>query len=227
LNEKSRITPEPRGLTPQEDGEARWEQGGPACGHARHGTGARRRRTAGVGVRIYRRMGLGLSITGPSRSLIASTVLGLPGAAGWGTALIVGIPLGTWLSARGSITWRAPGWGEVGRRFAGGMLMGDRRDARGGLQHRQRVDRPLGARDEQPDRADSGLGRSTSSALRWSGRPDAPRGLSPPGPCASTRTSLGSVRHTRRLVGQVRALLDNLTADALALGRTTGRTRSA
>jgi len=70
--------------------------------------------------------GWGLSITGPSRSLIESTVLGMPGAAGWGTALVVGIPLGTWLSARarGPVTWRAPGWAEVGRRFAGGGLMG-------------------------------------------------------------------------------------------------------
>jgi hypothetical protein len=70
--------------------------------------------------------GWGLSITGPSRSLIESTVLGMPGAAGWGTALVVGIPLGTWLSARarGPVSWRAPGWAELGRRFAGGALMG-------------------------------------------------------------------------------------------------------
>jgi hypothetical protein len=68
----------------------------------------------------------GLSITGPSRSLIESTVLGIQGAAGWGTALVVGIPLGTWISARaqGPVTWRSPGWTEVGRRLAGGGLMG-------------------------------------------------------------------------------------------------------
>jgi uncharacterized protein len=68
----------------------------------------------------------GLSITGPSRSLVESTVLRMPGAAGWGTGLIVGIPIGTWVSARaqGPITWRLPGRAELGRRFAGGVLMG-------------------------------------------------------------------------------------------------------
>jgi hypothetical protein len=70
--------------------------------------------------------GWGLSITGPSRSLIESTILGMPGAAGWGTALLVGIPLGTWVSARarGRVSWRSPGGAELGRRFAGGVLMG-------------------------------------------------------------------------------------------------------
>ncbi len=70
--------------------------------------------------------GWGLSITGPSRSLIESTVLGMPDVAEWGAGLVVGIPLGTWLSARarGPVTWRAPGWAEAGRRFAGGVLMG-------------------------------------------------------------------------------------------------------
>jgi uncharacterized protein len=70
--------------------------------------------------------GWGLSITGPSRSLIESTILGMPDAAGWGTALVVGIPLGTWLSARarGLVSWRAPGWLEFGRRLGGGLLMG-------------------------------------------------------------------------------------------------------
>lgn len=68
----------------------------------------------------------GLSITGPSRSLIESTLLAMPEAAGWGTALIVGIPVGTWLSARarGPVTWRTAGWAELGRRLAGGALMG-------------------------------------------------------------------------------------------------------
>lgn len=58
--------------------------------------------------------------------MIESMVLGMPGAAGWGTALIVGIPIGTWLSARacGPVRRRAPGRGELGRRFAGGLLMG-------------------------------------------------------------------------------------------------------
>jgi hypothetical protein len=70
--------------------------------------------------------GWGLSITGPSRSLVESTVLGMPGAAGFGTALVVGIPLGSWLSARarGRVGWRTPGRGELRRRFTGGLLMG-------------------------------------------------------------------------------------------------------
>jgi hypothetical protein len=68
----------------------------------------------------------GLSITGPSRSLVESTVLHMPGAAGWGTGLIVGIPIGAWLSARarGPLTWRLPARAELGRRFTGGVLMG-------------------------------------------------------------------------------------------------------
>ncbi|MGH7391550.1 MAG: YeeE/YedE thiosulfate transporter family protein [Candidatus Rokuibacteriota bacterium] len=68
----------------------------------------------------------GLSITGPSRSLVESTVLGLPGAADWGTAMVVGVPVGTWLSARaqGPVAWRRPAWPEMGRRFGGGLLMG-------------------------------------------------------------------------------------------------------
>lgn len=70
--------------------------------------------------------GWGLSITGPSRSLIESTVLRMPGTAGWGTGLIVGIPVGTWLSARagGPITWRLPTRAELARRFTGGVFMG-------------------------------------------------------------------------------------------------------
>ncbi len=40
--------------------------------------------------------------------------------------IVVGIPLGTWLSARahGPVTWWAPRWPELGRRFAGSGLMG-------------------------------------------------------------------------------------------------------
>jgi hypothetical protein len=41
-------------------------------------------------------------------------------------ALVIGIPLGTWLSARarGPVAWRTPGTAELGRRLAGGVLMG-------------------------------------------------------------------------------------------------------
>ncbi len=68
----------------------------------------------------------GLSMTGPSRSIVESTVLGVPGAADWGTAMVVGVPVGTWLSAwaRGPVAWRRPAWPEMGRRLGGGLLMG-------------------------------------------------------------------------------------------------------
>lgn len=68
----------------------------------------------------------GLSMTGPSRSIVESTVLGVPGAADWGTAMVIGVPVGTWLSARvrGPVTWRRPAWPEMGRRLGGGLLMG-------------------------------------------------------------------------------------------------------
>lgn len=50
----------------------------------------------------------GLSITGPSRSIIESGLLGMRDAADWGTAMVLGIPLGAWLSvrARGPVAWR-------------------------------------------------------------------------------------------------------------------------
>jgi len=98
----------------------------------------------------------GLSITGPSRSLIESTILRTPGAVGWGTALVVGIPLGTWLSARarGPVRWRLPRRSEERARppLRRWRADGCWRDAGGGLQHRQRIDGPLGAGSEQPDR---------------------------------------------------------------------------
>lgn len=68
----------------------------------------------------------GLSITGPSRSLLEITVLGTPARASWGTAMIVGVPLGAWISARmrGAIAWRRPTWPDATRRFMGGAFMG-------------------------------------------------------------------------------------------------------
>jgi hypothetical protein len=68
----------------------------------------------------------GLSITGPSRSLLEAALFGSADALNWGTAMLVGIPLGTWLSARlrGPVAWRAPVPSELPRRFLGGLLMG-------------------------------------------------------------------------------------------------------
>jgi hypothetical protein len=68
----------------------------------------------------------GLSITGPSRSLFEAVFLSNPGSLSWGAAMLVGLVLGSWASARswGPVVWRAPGPPELARRFLGGLLMG-------------------------------------------------------------------------------------------------------
>lgn len=68
----------------------------------------------------------GLSLTGPTRSLLDAGLFGSTDALNWGAAMVVGIPLGTWLSARlrGPLAWRAPAPSELPRRFLGGLLMG-------------------------------------------------------------------------------------------------------
>jgi hypothetical protein len=69
----------------------------------------------------------GLSITGPSRSLLGILALG-DGvmAADWGTLMLVGLVVGSAVSAGlgGRLGWRAPGAPELARRFGGGCLMG-------------------------------------------------------------------------------------------------------
>jgi hypothetical protein len=68
----------------------------------------------------------GLSITGPTRSLLEAALWGSADVLNWGSAMLVGILLGTWLSARfqGPVQWRAPAPSELPRRFLGGLLMG-------------------------------------------------------------------------------------------------------
>ncbi len=68
----------------------------------------------------------GLSITGPSRSLLDAGLLGQLGALNWGSAMLVGLPAGSWASARlrGRVTWRAPAPADLPRRFAGGLFLG-------------------------------------------------------------------------------------------------------
>ncbi len=68
----------------------------------------------------------GLSITGPSRSLLDAGLLGQLGALNWGSAMLVGLPAGSWASARlyGGVTWRAPAPTELPRRFVGGLFLG-------------------------------------------------------------------------------------------------------
>jgi hypothetical protein len=65
-------------------------------------------------------------MTGPARSIgeaISGTDLS---AANWGTMMLIGVPLGTWLSARrqGPVRWRRPPWVDLARRGIGGVLMG-------------------------------------------------------------------------------------------------------
>jgi hypothetical protein len=68
----------------------------------------------------------GLSITGPSRSLAEAGLLAASDSFHWGTLMLLGIPLGTWASARllGPTAWRSPDGRELPRRFAGGLAMG-------------------------------------------------------------------------------------------------------
>jgi hypothetical protein len=68
----------------------------------------------------------GLSVTGPARDLFETIFFQRTPGIGWGAALLVGLPVGAWLSARrrGRVTWRPPAAREVPRRLAGGILMG-------------------------------------------------------------------------------------------------------
>jgi len=68
----------------------------------------------------------GLSITGPSRSLLEAGLLGSPESFSWGAVMLIGIPLGSWASARlrGPMAWRSPAPAALPRRFLGGILMG-------------------------------------------------------------------------------------------------------
>ncbi len=68
----------------------------------------------------------GLSITGPSRSLLDAGLLGQLEALDWGSAMLVGLPAGSWASARlrGRVTWRASAPAELPPRFVGGLFLG-------------------------------------------------------------------------------------------------------
>ena len=68
----------------------------------------------------------GLSITGPARSLANILITMNPSIANWGTLMLLGIPVGTFLSARarGPASWRMPESRELARRLGGGLLMG-------------------------------------------------------------------------------------------------------
>ncbi len=70
--------------------------------------------------------GYGLSMTGPTRDLAAWALGSLPAPSTWGTGLILGIPLGSYLSrqmaGRFKLARAAPR--VAAQRFAGGLLMG-------------------------------------------------------------------------------------------------------
>jgi hypothetical protein len=68
----------------------------------------------------------GLSVTGPTRSLLAAVIDVDTGPLDWGALMVAGIPAGAWLAARtrGSVTWRTVPAPVFVRRAFGGMLMG-------------------------------------------------------------------------------------------------------
>lgn len=68
----------------------------------------------------------GLSMTGPSRTLPGVLIGQGDHTMTWGAFMLLGVPLGSWLSARskGTAPWQLPEAREFPRRFLGGMLMG-------------------------------------------------------------------------------------------------------
>lgn len=70
--------------------------------------------------------GYGLSMTGPTRSLLQFFLTGSRAVLNWGVFMLLGLAVGAWASARlrGPLVWSAPAGSEAWRRFAGGLLMG-------------------------------------------------------------------------------------------------------
>ncbi len=70
--------------------------------------------------------GYGLSMTGPTRDLMAWAIGSQAAPVTWGTGLILGIPLGSYVSRRlaGIFRWAPAPPRMLVRRFAGGVLMG-------------------------------------------------------------------------------------------------------
>ena len=68
----------------------------------------------------------GLSMTGPSRTLLGVLVDPSVHPMTWGAYMLLGVPLGSLLSARskGMARWQVPEAPEFLRRFLGGLLMG-------------------------------------------------------------------------------------------------------
>ncbi len=70
--------------------------------------------------------GYGLSMTGPTRSLLEFFLAGSSELLDWGVFMLVGLILGAWASARarGPLALSVPSGSEAWRRFVGGLLMG-------------------------------------------------------------------------------------------------------
>lgn len=68
----------------------------------------------------------GLSITGPTGAWVRYVTAGDSSRWGWDAWVLLGIPLGAFLSARasGEFKWRAPAPGRMVKQLAGGVLMG-------------------------------------------------------------------------------------------------------
>lgn len=68
----------------------------------------------------------GLSVTGPARSLGEAAIGLRTDSIGWGTVMLVGIPVGSCAAAylSSTLALKRPPLGEVARRFSGGVLMG-------------------------------------------------------------------------------------------------------
>ena len=68
----------------------------------------------------------GLSMIGPSRSLLRVALDQSLSPLTWGAFMLLGVPLGSWLSAqsKGMARWQVPAAAEFPRRFLGGLMMG-------------------------------------------------------------------------------------------------------
>ncbi|MBI2091128.1 MAG: YeeE/YedE family protein [Deltaproteobacteria bacterium] len=68
----------------------------------------------------------GLSMTGPSRTLLGVLVDQAAHPMTWGAFMLLGVPLGSWLSAwsKGTARWQVAEARDLPRRFVGGLLMG-------------------------------------------------------------------------------------------------------
>ena len=68
----------------------------------------------------------GLSMIGPSRSLLRVVLDQTVSPLTWGAFMLLGVPLGSWLSAhsKGTARWQVPDASEFPRRFLGGFMMG-------------------------------------------------------------------------------------------------------